>query len=311
MMFLYIALGLAALILLAALVCYFMTFYNPTLTDKRRAAQAYPPGKVYEPYYEAMRRWGAEMAAEPGEDMAVTTPDGLTLRGRYYPLGCEAGPLEILFHGYRGFSERDMSGALERCRSVGHSLLLVDQRAHGRSDGHTITFGAREKGDVFLWLAAAEKKFGPRPVMIGGVSMGCTTVLLAAGEPLPPQVFGVLADCGYTRAKDIICKVIRQIGLPAKLLYPLVRLGAILYGGFDPNRVDAVAALERCSVPVIFYHGDADDFVPYEMGLENHAACAAPKRFVNIPGAGHGLCFPADKERYVNELREFLKEHEK
>ena len=145
-------------------------------------------------------------------------------------------------------------------------------------------------------------------MMIGGVSMGCTTVLLAAGEELPPQVFAVLADCGYTRARDIICKVIRQIGLPAKLLYPIVRLGAILYGGFDPNKVDAVAAMQRCRVPVIFYHGDADDFVPYEMGQENHAACAAPKRFVNIPGAGHGLCFPADKERYVNELNAFLHE---
>lgn len=308
MVYLYIFLGVLALVLLAALVCFLITFYNPTLTDKRRAAQQFPPGKVYKPYYDTLHRWNEELAAEPYETMEVTTPDGLTLRGRYYPLNGD-GPLEILFHGYRGFSERDMSGAMERCRAVGHSLLLVDQRCHGRSDGHVITFGAREKGDVFLWLEAAEKKWGNRPTMIGGVSMGCTTVLLAAGEGLPERVFGVLGDCGYTRAKDIICKVIRQIGLPPKLLYPLVRLGAILYGGFDPNRVDAVAAMERCRVPVIFYHGDADDFVPYEMGKINHAACAAPKRFVTIPGAGHGLCYPADKERYVRELTEFLEEN--
>lgn len=310
MIVLSIVLALVVLILLAALVCFFMTFYNPTLTDRRRAAQLFPPGRVYEPYHAAMRRWNEEMAAEPYEPMEVTTPDGLTLRGRYYPLGCQDGPLEILFHGYRGFSERDMSGALERCRSVGHSVLLVDQRCHGRSDGHVITFGAREKGDVFLWLDAAQKKWGERPTMIGGVSMGCTTVLLAAGEGLPERVFAVLADCGYTRTKDIICQVIRQMGLPAKLLYPLVRLGAVLYGGFDPNKTDAVAAMERCSVPVIFYHGDADDFVPHTMGVENHAACAAPKRFVTIAGAGHGLCFPADKETYVRELKAFLQEIE-
>ena len=235
MMFLYLLLGLMALVLLAALVCFWMTFYNPTLTDKRRAAQEFPPGKVYEPFYDAMRHWTAELEAEPYTPMEVRTPDGLTLRGRYYPLGREDGPLEILFHGYRGFSERDMSGALERCRAVGHSLLLVDQRAHGRSDGHVITFGAREKGDVFLWLDAAADVWGQRPTMIGGVSMGCTTVLLAAGEELPERVFAVLADCGYTRTKDIICKVIRQIGLPPRLLYPLVRLAAVLYGGFDPN----------------------------------------------------------------------------
>lgn len=311
MVILYGFVGLVVVVLLAALVCFLLTFYNPTLTDKRRAAQEFPPGKVYQPYHEAMRQWSEALAAEPYEAMEVHTPDGLTLRGRYYPLDSE-GPLEILFHGYRGFSERDMSGALERCRAVGHSLLLVDQRSHGRSDGHVITFGAREHKDVFLWLDKAAELWGDqRPTMIGGVSMGCTTVLLAAGEDLPERVFAVLADCGYTRAKDIICKVIRQIGLPPRLLYPLVRLGAILYGGFDPNKVDAVAAMQRCRVPVIFYHGDADDFVPYEMGVENHAACAAPKRFVGISGAGHGLGFPADKERYVSELKAFLKEHEK
>lgn len=306
---LYVILGLAAVILLLALTCFWLTFYNPTRTPRRRAAQEFPPGKVYVPYYATLRRWTRELEAEPYEALEVTTPDGLTLRGRYYPLFPD-GPVEILFHGYRGFAERDMAGALERCRVMGHSLLLVDQRCHGRSDGHVITFGAREKRDVFLWLDLAERRWGPdRPTLIGGVSMGATTVLLAAGEGLPERVFAVLADCGYTRAKAIICKVIRQLHLPAWLLYPLVRLGAILYGGFDPNRVDAAAAASRCRVPVIFYHGDADDFVPYEMGVENHAACAAPKRLVTVPGAGHGLCYPADKERYVQELRAFLDEN--
>ncbi|MBE6806963.1 MAG: alpha/beta hydrolase [Ruminococcaceae bacterium] len=309
MTYLYVALGLVALLLVVAFGCFWLTFYNPTLTDKRRAAQQFPPGRVYQPYHGVLRRWTEELDATPYEPMEVTTPDGLTLRGRYYELTPDT-PVEILFHGYRGFSERDMAGALERCRAVGHSLLLVDQRAHGRSDGHVITFGAREKEDVFLWLEAAHKKWGERPTMIGGVSMGCTTVLLAAGEGLPERVFAVLADCGYTNAKDIICKVIRQLHLPAWLLYPLVRLGAVLYGGFDPNRVDAVVAVARCAVPVIFYHGDADDFVPYEMGRINFEACAAPKRFVNIPGAGHGLCYPADKERYVSELKAFLAQHE-
>ena len=118
MIVLYILLGLVALVLVAALVCVYMTFYNPTLTEKRRKAQEFPPGRVYEPFYDAMRRWTAELEAEPYEAMEVHTPDGLTLRGRYYPL-CPDGPIEILFHGYRGFSERDMSGALERCRAVG------------------------------------------------------------------------------------------------------------------------------------------------------------------------------------------------
>ena len=310
MVFLYIFLGLVALVLLVAWVCFYLTFYNPTRTDAGMEADRLPPGKVYEPYHARMNQWHDEMAAMACEPMEITTPDGLTLRGNYYEYAPDA-PIEVLFHGYRGFSARDMCGAVQRCFAVGHSALLVDQRGHGHSDGHLITFGLREQEDVPVWLEAVARRFGPdRPVMIGGVSMGATTVLLAAGRGLPDNVVGVLADCGYTRARDIIQKVIRQLHLPVGLVYPFIRLGALVYGGFDPNRVDVPAALADCRVPVIFYHGDTDDFVPCEMSRENYAACPAPKRLVVTPGAGHGLCYPADEEGYVRELREFLEKNE-
>ncbi len=309
MVILYIFLILLALVLGAAGVCFFLTFYNPTRTEAQMEADRLPPGKVYIPYHSRMNRWHEEVQAMPHEAMAVTTPDGLTLRGNYYEYHPDA-PVEILFHGYRGFSARDMCGAVQRCFAVGHNALLVDQRGNGHSDGHVITFGLRESRDVALWVQAVIDRFGAeRPITLGGVSMGATTVLLAAGQDLPDNVVGVLADCGYTRARDIIRKVIRQLKLPAWLIYPFIRLGAVVYGGFDPNRVDVPAALSLCRVPVIFYHGDTDDFVPCEMSRENYAACPTPKRLVITPGAGHGLCFPADEEGYVAALKEFAKDY--
>ena len=305
MTWLWILLGLAALVLLAAAVCFWLTCYNPTRTEKKMAADRLPPGRVYEPYHSVLRQWGAQVDAMPYEPMEVTTPDGLTLRGKLYTLSPEA-PVEILFHGYRGFSERDMCGAVQRCFGVGHSALLVDQRGHGISDGHVITFGIRESEDVPLWVAAVNRRFGEQhPVYIGGVSMGATTVLLAAGRGLPPNVKGVLADCGYSRARDIIQKVIGEMHLPPKLLYPLVRWGGRLYGGFDLDTVDVPRALADCTIPVIFFHGDDDRFVPYEMGQENYEACPTRKQWVLTPGAGHGLCFPADVEGYVAAVKAF------
>ena len=137
--------------------------------------------------------------------------------------------------------------------------------------------------------------------------MGGASVLSAAGYPLPKNVVGVLADCGYTSTKDIIKKVIRDMRLPANILYPFVRLGAILFGGFDPNRRSAIDSMKRCTLPTIFFHGDADDFVPAYMSEENYAACTAKeKRLVIIKGAGHGLCFPHSQEEYLSALREFF-----
>ena len=309
MVALYILLGLAVLVLLAAFICFWITFYSPSRTLPIPEEQRLPPGRIYEPYHPQLRQWMQQVDEMEFEAFTIRSADGLTLRGKYYEYTPDS-PVEILFHGYRGLAERDLCGAVQRCFSVGHSALLVDQRAAGNSDGHVITFGLRESRDALLWIDAVNRRFGThRRVVLAGVSMGATTVLLAAGQELPPNVVGVLADCGYSSARDIIKKVMRQIKLPADLLYPLVRLGARIYGGFDPNQADAVAAMRRCRVPVIFFHGDGDDFVPCAMSRENHEACAAPKALVLTPGAGHGLCYPADPEGYVEAVRQFDTAH--
>ena len=304
-----ILLILLALILVGAYICFRMAYYSPTRKPPKTEAERLPPGKIYEPYHPRMLEWMAQVAAMEYEDFVVTSVDGLTLKGKYYELSPDS-PIEILFHGYRGLAERDLCGAVQRCYSVGHSALLVDQRASGDSDGHIITFGVKESADVPVWVDAVIARFGEgRPIVITGISMGATTVLLAAGKPLPPQVVGVLADCGYSTAPAIIKKVIRRMGLPADLLYPLVRLAAVLYGGFDPNAADCPKALANATLPVIFFHGETDDFVPCGMSRENYEACASPKRLVITPGAGHGLCYPADEEGYIAAVHAFDEEY--
>lgn len=309
MVWFWISLIVLVLILAGAFVCFYLAFYSPARSAEKMEAERLIPGKIYEPYHADFERWYQEVQTLPQEKWSVVTPDGLTLRGKYYPLSPDA-PLEILFHGYRGFSDRDMSGAVQRCFSVGHSALLVDQRAGGYSDGHIITFGLRESEDVALWACEAVHRLGEDvTIYVGGVSMGATTVLMASAKELPPQVRGVLADCGYTNARDIIKKVIRQMKLPAAPLYPLVRLGALIFGGFDPNEADATKAVQKSRLPILFYHGDTDDFVPCEMSRINYDACTSPKRMVVISGAGHGLCYPVDPDGYVAALKEFEAEH--
>ena len=308
MWILWLLLGVLILLLIGSGICFYMAFYSPSRREPQTDEERLPPGKIYEPYHPRMKEWMAQVADLPHEELTVTSVDGLTLKGKYYEYTPDS-PIEILFHGYRGLAERDLCGAVQRCFSVGHSALLVDQRAGGRSDGHVITFGVKESTDVPVWVAAVTRRFGDRPIVLAGVSMGATTVMLAAGRPLPPNVVGVLADCGYTTAPAIIKKVIAEMGLPADLLYPLVRMGALLYGGFDPDLADCPRALANATLPIIIFHGETDDFVPCEMSRENFAACAAPKRLVTTPGAGHGLCYPADEEGYIAAVRAFDEEY--
>ena len=222
MTWLWILLGLLAFaaiaVLLIAYICYRITFFAPKRKPLLGDQIDIPEGDIYEPWRPYMEKWAKEVRAMPYEEFCITSHDGLKLYAKYYEYAPGA-PIEIMFHGYRGSAERDLNGGIQRCRSLGRSTLLVDQRCSGKSDGSTITFGILEHRDCLAWVDFAIRHFGPDvKLLLTGISMGASTVLMAAGQPLPPNVIGVLADCGYTSAREIIQKCAADMKLPGKLV---------------------------------------------------------------------------------------------
>ena len=157
------------------------------------------------------------------------------------------------------------------------------------------------------WIGFLEKTQNAKPVVLKIFEDG-NHIGFFSGLLLGISIGEMLADCGYTSARQIIQEVIRQMHLPPKLSYPFVKLGARLFGGFDPDSGSAIEAAEKIRVPVIFYHGTADDFVPCAMSEKLYAACKCRKRLVKVPNAGHGLAFPVDQEMYLQTLKEFFQE---
>lgn len=304
---LIIGIVLAALVLLllvVTFVCYYMAFYSPSRKPLGEEEYLFPRGKIYEPYVEKMKHWMREARNMPHEKVSIQSYDGLTLRGKLYEYAPGA-IIELMFHGYRSDSERDLCGGVQRCFRLGRSALIVDQRGCGASDGHTITFGIKERKDCLKWVEFLIQKYGKDVrIVLTGISMGASTVMMAGGLELPENVVGIIADCGYSSPKEIIQKVMKQIHVPVKLLYPFVKLGARIFGGFDPEAAGCEEAMRVCKVPVFFAHGASDAFVPYEMSVKNYQACRAPKKLLNVPEAGHGLCYMLAPEEYRQALLE-------
>ena len=299
---------LALIVVLISYLCFRMAFYSPDRPTVPSDAIDIPEGAAYEEFREDMEKWARDLRSMPHEEMSITSFDGLTLRGKFYEYAPNA-PIELMFHGYRGTAERDLSGGVARCFQLGRSALLVDQRGCSDSEGNVISFGINEHRDCLAWLDFAIQRFGKdAKIILTGISMGASTVLMVSDQALPPNVLGILADCGFSSAKDIIKKVIRQMGLPADVGYPFVKLGAKLFGHFDLEAHSAVEAVKHATVPVIFFHGDGDDYVPCEMSRINYEACTAKKELVIIPRAGHGLSYPVAPDVYLNALREFFGE---
>jgi len=246
-----------------------------------------------------------EFLAAPFEEVSIRSHDGLKLTGRYYH-HADGGPLEIQCHGYKGNPIRDFCGTWKIAREAGRNVLLINQRCHGGSEGHTITFGILERQDVLNWIRYAADRFGDVPILLNGVSMGAATVLMVSGMELPENIKGVIADCPYDAPGNIIRKVLGQDqGMNVKIVYPLIRWGGKLFGKFDLETTSPLEAVKQAKIPILLIHGDADGFVPYSMSCNIHAAAPENIEFHAIHDAGHALNYVRSPEEYTHIVNAF------
>lgn len=245
------------------------------------------------------------------EDVFISSFDGLKLIGHLY-LNENAVRTVIMFHGFRSSWLRDFGFAARELYYAGCNLLVIEQRAHGKSEGDYITYGVFERFDCLEWARYAASRFDELPLYLDGVSMGASTVLMASSLQLPNTVVGIIADCGYTTPKAIISKVFEQNSpIPAKGIVSAVSAYSKFAAGYDFDDYSTLDAMKVNTRPIFFAHGDADDFVPMEMTLENYNACIAPKTLFIARGATHGLSYIMQHDAYYNEILDFFEKYDK
>lgn len=292
-----------AIVFGGAYYAYYIAFYSP-MKDREKIPEI--KGEKYKVHKNAIRDLYRELQNKPCEFVAVQSKDGLTLSGRYYHVQ-DGAPLAIGFHGYRSCWLVDFCGGADIAFQMGHNVLLVDERAHGKSQGRSITFGIKERHDLLCWVDYALNRFGPdTKILLYGVSMGAATVLMASGLALPKNVKGIIADCPYSSPLDIILEVGKQTGYPTKLIRPFVIWGAKIFGGFDVTEISAEEAVRSSKIPILLIHGVDDNFVPAEMSEE--IAKGNPEKVTRhtFPGADHALSYMVDTPRYRKLVTEFV-----
>lgn len=303
-----ILLILAIIVVLAAYICYHISFRATKRVMDEDVQIHLPDGEQYMKVREGIEKCVTDMLNRPFEPVTITTFDGKKLYARYYHVA-DGAPLQIQFHGYKSSAVLDFCGGSLYAGKIGHNALVVDQRSHGKSEGNSITFGVLERKDVLSWIEYARSRFSEDvQIILAGLSMGAATVLMATDQPLPSNVVGVMADCPYSSPEAIIKKVCRvEMRLPVKPLYPFIKLGARLFAGFDLEESSAVSAVKNTPVPILILHGTGDRFVPCDMSREIHAANPQMITLVTIPEAGHGLCYMTEPKMYEDAMQEFFR----
>jgi len=296
-----------ATVLIPTGIAYKMTFYSNRKKprDPYRAIE----GAAFDSVREKCRANIDALYAYPSETVKIPSHDGLMLAAHYYK-GREGAPYHLMFHGYKSSAFLDFSGGAIECINRRDNVILVDQRAHGESEGKTIAFGVKERRDVHSWIKYTEERFGKDiKIILWGISMGAATVLSSLEFPMPKSVKGVVADCPFSSPLGIIKLVAGGMGLPLVVVAPLMRPAAIIYGGFRLGKNEAKRAVKKAKVPVLLIHGDADGFVPRYMSDEIYDAArqaGVDIRYHVFEGADHAMSYLVDKERYMSITDAFL-----
>ena len=260
----------------------------------------------YAPYADLIQKSHRWLKEHNAEDVWVQSGDGLKLHGLWVPAENPIGTI-VLIHGYHSTNLVDFGGSMAFFHGQGLNLLLPDQRSHGKSEGKYITFGVRESGDMIRWLQFLETLW-QGPVLLSGLSMGASTVMFMADEPLPENVKGLLVDCGFSAPADIIGKVFRDVThLPPIPWIWGAELFARVMAGFSLWEKSSIKSLQKNTRPILMVHGKADDFVPWEMTQRAYHACDGDKKVLFVDGAGHGVSFLVDRQRYMEAVSEILR----
>ena len=240
----------------------------------------------------------------PYEDAYIKSFDRLRLHARVYE-NKKSNKVVIMFHGYRGTAVRDFSGGAKLMIDLGYNVILVDQRAHGLSKGHNITFGNREKKDVLSWIDYSKERFGvDKELILVGISMGAATLLFAS-KYIPGSV-KLICDCPYTTEKEIMKQSIRNMRLAPAFFYPLVNLSSILFSHASLNKDDAHKNVKECNHKILIIHGDKDSIVPYLYSYKLYEENKDKIQYELFPNTEHGVAFVTDTDRYKKIVTDFI-----
>lgn len=243
----------------------------------------------------------------------IVSDDGLTLRAVVYPARIKVepsadravAPTMIFVHGYTSHAERESAFPGLFYMSLGYNLILPYQRAHGKSDGKYITFGAAEKGDVLKWIDEAKRLFPGTSVVIHGLSMGGGIALQLCDVP-DEQLKCIIADApsfgieGLFRFAAHECDKKRE----DRIYEELCRI----FNGETGKSVQSTRIephLAKAVRPIYLTVGSLEDVVPELRVLKS----ASPIKYVELPGCSHGNGFYKQTELYQNELKAFLAEN--
>lgn len=264
----------------------------------------------WEQHLDFIRPRKAWLAEQPTEDIFIKSFDNLKLHGTLLKSTNNKNCV-ICFHGYTSRGLNDYGAMSKFYHEQDFNVIMIDARNHGESEGKYTGFGVLDRQDAVKWIEYAIERFGKDVnIFLHGDSMGGATVLMTSGMDLPKNVKAIIADCAFTSAYDVFSHILkRDYHIPK---FPIMNITELMtkrkagYGYSDVSTLDEVA---KTKVPILFIHGEVDDFVPVWMTEKNYEACNSDKELLIIKGADHAESYYKDTPTYENAVKNMIRKY--
>jgi alpha-beta hydrolase superfamily lysophospholipase len=221
------------------------------------------------------------------QPVSVEVEPGISVGGRLYAAG-DSAPAILYFHG-NGEIAADYDDIAPMYTKMGLTLLVMDYRGYGRSDG-TPTGSNLLTDAVAIFEATgeilAEHGLNPTQVYVMGRSLGSASAIEVASHA-DNRLAGLIVESGFADT----------FALVARLGGPAIQADDAEQGFGNASKIGQI------TIPTLIIHGKADYLIPASDGQTLYDGCTAPdKQLVLIPGAGHNDLMWVGMEQYFGVI---------
>jgi fermentation-respiration switch protein FrsA (DUF1100 family) len=220
------------------------------------------------------------------EDVFLEAEDGVRIHSFYLPAH-DARCAILFLHGNAGNASHRLPNAAELVR-LGCSVLLLDYRGYGLSDGRASEAGVYADARAGLRYLTEERRFPEERIVLFGRSLGSAVAVDLAQDR---DLAGVVLESSFPS--------IAQVG---------ASLGGPVFRFLAGTRFDSASKISRVRAPLLFFHGDRDRVIDFSLGRSLFEAAPHPKAFETLSGAGHNDTVQVGGRPYFDRIGRFLDE---
>lgn len=227
--------------------------------------------------------------------------DDLSLHSYY--VNQDSDVTVLLVHGYRSEGS-SVIHPIKRFYKEGYNMLIPDLRGHGKSEGNYIGMGLDDRHDIMMWIDYLIKK-NHHNIILYGVSMGGATLLNVSGEELPLQVKAIISDCAYSSVIELLKYHLDLDDLKNKTALTLASFMTYIRAGYHIEDVVPLNKVKNAKVPILFIHGEKDEFIPVSMAYDLYHSAGCQKSLLILKDGKHAHNYKYS-DVYYSCLFEFI-----